>query len=111
MRNNLVKNILNKHISKNNRFQLIDVGSQGGLEKEWKAIENNIKIIGFEPDEREFKKLIQDKNHLYFNKVIWSKSETLNFHITKGIEGSSVMIPNKELLKLFPNDERFEIVK
>ena len=39
-------------------FTLIDVGSMGGIETEWKDVEEEIKVVGFEPDEREFAQLL-----------------------------------------------------
>ena len=53
-------------------FTYIDAGSMGGIEKEWKYIRDNIRIIGFEPDEREFIKLENTEHLTYFNSIhIW----------------------------------------
>ena len=44
----LLKKVQQKHI-----FTLVDVGTMGGLEAEWKSVSDDIRSIGFEPDARE----------------------------------------------------------
>ena len=33
---------------------LADVGARGGLKKNWSAAERHLRVLGFEPDEREY---------------------------------------------------------
>ena len=53
----LCRKFLNR-LTTTNRLQLVDVGSMGGVESEWQTIEQDIAITGFEPDTREFAKLM-----------------------------------------------------
>jgi len=107
---NLPKQIL-KNVSQNNMFTLVDIGSMGGIEKEWKQVGDAIKVIGFEPDKREFNKLNNSKNHLYLNCVLFSESVDQNFYVSRQSGKSSIYRPNTEVLKVFPDIERFDIVE
>ena len=92
-------------------FNLVDVGSMEGIEREWAEIAEYIRAIGFEPDERQFAKLKSSDRALYLNKFVWSKSESINFHVSRGPGKSSIYTPNRKFLADFPNAERFDIVE
>ncbi|MFQ5714746.1 MAG: FkbM family methyltransferase [Candidatus Scalinduaceae bacterium] len=91
---------------------LIDIGASGGMKNNWKPAEKYLKIIGFEPDKREFSNLrIREKhNAKYINKGLYNKKTSLNFYLAKNQQVSSVFIPNKSFLDKFPEIERFDTV-
>lgn len=101
----LLKKVQPEHI-----FTLVDVGTMGGLEAEWKRISDDIRSVGFEPDAREFLKLSSSPNRLYLNLALSQKSEELKFYVSYEPGKSSVYPPNFKLLRNFPHVERFETV-
>ena len=40
------------------KLTLIDIGARGDVQNIWKPLIPNLKIIGFEPDQDEYKKLV-----------------------------------------------------
>jgi FkbM family methyltransferase len=91
---------------------LVDVGAAGGLPDRWHLVNKHLNAIGFEPDEREFKKLKKQghDNIRYQNMGILDKQDKVNLYLTKKPHCSSVFPPNTEFLNEFPNPERFDIV-
>ena len=115
------KNILNKQdLSKTNLFLsinnninklvLIDIGGAGGLQKRWKLFEKNIRAIFFEPDQRSFLEL-KNSGLEIIDKALWSETTQKEFYLTKKLEVSSLYVPNRAYLDLFPDSKRYDIVK
>ena len=71
----------------------------------------NSKIVGFEPNTDEFKKLINSPNKKYYNYAIGDgKTHDLNITVEPGM--SSFLQPNYEYLKMFHNFEEWsKIIK
>ena len=97
-------------------FILIDVGAAGGLMPRLTSTIENIKVIGFEPDERNFNKMIEEgklknPNYEILNTALYSEKTKLNLYLTKKSHDSSIYKPNTDVVKLFPNPERYEIVE
>ena len=91
-------------------FNLVDVGSMEGIEREWAEMAEHIRAIGFEPDERQFAKLKSSAKALYLNKFMWSRSERISFHVSRDPGKSSIYLPNRSLLAEFPDAGRFDVV-
>lgn len=90
---------------------LVDVGASGGLQQHWRAAKKHLKVIGFEPDEREFVNLERaDSNVTYLKTALYKEKTYLNFYLTKKQQVSSIFKPNKELIDKFPEKDRFDIV-
>jgi FkbM family methyltransferase len=106
-----IEPIFSKYYSKN-PIVLIDVGASGGLEYNWRPAEKYLKIIGFEPDEREYSNLKKRERHNieYINKGLYNKKTSLDFNLAKDQQVSSVFKLNKRFLDKFPEIERFDIV-
>lgn len=92
-------------------IQLVDVGARGGLQSNWKDAESFVKIIGFEPDPKEFANLTQQVNDrtLFLNTALYKQETTCDFYLTQDRAVSSFLKPNLAFLKRFPNASRFEI--
>jgi FkbM family methyltransferase len=92
---------------------LVDVGASGGLESDWKPAKKYLQIIGFEPDKREFPNLERKENGniKYLNIGLFNKKATLDYFLTEKQQTSSMLKPNGEFIKKFPESERFNIVK
>lgn len=91
---------------------LADVGASGGIDTRWKIFGQNIRVIGFEPDEREFEKLISDKHVVWFKKALYSDDKTHQLNLTKWQTNTSFLKPNMEFIdKLYTDKSNFEIIK
>ena len=115
------KNILNKQdLSKTNLFLninnnknklcLFDIGGAGGLQTRWKLFEKNIRAIFFEPDQRSFLEL-KNSGLEVIDKALWSETTQKEFYLTKKLQTSSMYVPNRAYLDLFPDSKRYDIVK
>lgn len=91
---------------------LVDVGASGGISDYWKPAKNHLRVIGFEPDPREYAALVArgDKRMTYLRTALFSEKKSLKLHLTRKQETSSIFLPNRELLNSFPDAERYEVV-
>jgi len=101
-----VKYIVSK-IEDKYHYTLMDIGAMGGIPEKWKEIVDDIKIIAFEPDKREFSKLKNSKNIIYLNYALYNKSEDLKYYITKNPGKSSIFKPCLTTLSQYEDVERF----
>lgn len=110
MRNIFVHKLF-ETIYKENPIVLIDIGASGGIPQEWKRASKYLKVIGFEPDERAFANLKNNNNYKFINAALGLSEQEVDFYLTKKQETSSVFYPNADLLKQFPDHERYSVVK
>jgi FkbM family methyltransferase len=98
-----------------NGVKLIDIGAAGNIEPRWKAIESHINYIGFEPDDRSRTMLLKEKNgcrsYTLYPYAIWNQNGTVKLNLCKKPQVTSIFIPNTKFIKLFPDSERYNIVK
>jgi FkbM family methyltransferase len=99
-----------KKVPRDYIFTLVDVGSMGGMEAEWRNIGDHIRVVGFEPDEREFSQLASSPNRLYLDLALSQESQDLKFYVSREPGKSSIYEPNFEKLCSFPDAKRFETV-
>jgi len=107
----------NFHISKilrdySSKFNLLDVGAAGGIHNRWHIINDKINIFCVEPQPDSFKNLKKNSKNVTLIKKIFDEENNLDrtINFTKKNDTSSILIPNIEYLKKFPNVERFKIV-
>jgi FkbM family methyltransferase len=92
---------------------LVDVGARGGLKRNWSAAEPHLRLLGFEPDEREFSRLAesargQEKSKAYFHVALHNRSGPISLHIAQDRGLSSIFEPNRAFLDTFPEADRFD---
>ena len=98
-------------INKNqNKLCVFDIGGAGGLQARWQKFENYIKPIFVEPDKRSFFDLKKNGKEV-IDKALWSKTTKKKFYLTKKKETSSMFLPNRAFLDLFPDSDRYDIEK
>lgn len=92
---------------------LVDVGASGGFSPNWKAASKYLKVIGFEPDEREFTNLQKknDKQVVYLNAALSNCSQEVPFYMNRKQQTSSAFEPNRPFIDQFPESERFEVMR
>lgn len=97
-----------KKINTARPFTFIDVGAMEGIPRKWDDLASFIKVVAFEPDEREFSKLIGLNNFTYFNYALFNSSEDLNFYVAQEAGKSSLYKPNQQVLSQFEGTNRFQ---
>ena len=99
----------------NGLVTLYDIGAAGGIEPRWKAFTPHLNYVGFEPDERSSKDLLNKTSsqcHSYniLQHAVWDSKTELELNLCASPGASSVYSPNIEFLKNFPQVERFDVV-
>jgi len=94
---------------------LVDVGARGGLKSNWSRAQRHLRLLGFEPDEREFNRLVeatraQDSSNAFFNTALHNRRGPLRLHVARDRGLSSIFEPNREFLDAFPEASRFDTV-
>lgn len=84
---------------KGSLFTLVDIGAAGGAHKRWSCFSESIRVVGFEPDEKEFVKLKNSDREMWFNIALSDTKGKRKLNITKSQTNTSFLMPNQELLK------------
>lgn len=81
------------------KVTFVDVGCRGGIPPLWRNIKKYLRVVGFEPDEKEYKALMSDKpdNFHYLNTALFNKKANIEFYVNNNQQTSSV----------FPIDETY----
>ena len=92
---------------------LADVGARGGLKRNWSAASPHLRVIGFEPDEREYRRLVEDgtrdeKRAVFIHAALHDRPGTLSLRVARDRGLSSMFEPNRELIDRFPDAARFD---
>lgn len=92
------------------KIGLVDVGARGGLEPRWHAIDSNIKVIMFEPDERS---RLEIESFDYIDEIVpmglGLAEGTVTLKLCRDPGVSSLLYPRQEFLSKFQNSKRFEV--
>lgn len=102
-----------KHLTKSSSIMLVDVGARGGIHSRWELIRESIRVLGFEPDLEECKRLNEKfgKNHTYFPIALYDKSGTIELNVGQNPANSSIYLPNFPLWNRFPNSYEIEVIR
>ena len=103
-----LSNDLNSIIEK---FNILDLGAAGGIDKRWDIISTNKKNIFLaepHPLSREDLKIYNDNviNKLFYKEILNKKK----LYLTKKPECSSMLKPNYDYIKDFQNPDRYKII-
>lgn len=101
-----------KNTCDNFSITLIDIGAAGDIEPRWKSVSRHLNYIGFEPDERSRKELINNsycKSWVIYPNVLWDKKTNKKINFTKRPKASSFYVPNFNFVNLFPDAERLTV--
>lgn len=94
---------------------LADIGARGGLKKNWLAVRRHLRVLGFEPDKREFDQLVslsraEGHSDRFFDVALHNRSGSFALHVARERGLSSIFEPDREFLDSFPCADRFDIV-
>ena len=92
---------------------IIDCGASGGIHQRWSKLGIEIKSVLFEPDPNAYQELIKDKanNSLIINSALSDEEKEVVLNICNWQQASSIFEPNMDLLHLYQDHERWEIIK
>lgn len=90
---------------------LVDIGAADGIESRWEKISSVLHYIGFEPDERSDTELPDNRfaKAEVNRQAVWEHQQILKINLAKKPQVSSYFFPNRGLVDLFPDSERFNI--
>jgi FkbM family methyltransferase len=92
---------------------VVDVGARRGFQNKWEGLGPDSKLIGFEPHEPEFRRLVSAarENEKYINAALYSEPKAVTLFHTRDPSTSSIYPPNRETIDRFlPGDHSFDLV-
>lgn len=110
----LTRYLVQKAIFKQEPLIIVDVGARGGKESHWNLLGDQVKILGFDADEKECRrlnKLNQDSNARYFPYALSQKQGKRKFYIMENTASSSFFKPNKKFWQRFPDEKNLTVKK
>jgi FkbM family methyltransferase len=100
-----------KYKIKKEPIVIVDIGAANGFQsKAWEKFRDILKVIMFEPDERSYNNL-SSMGFTVFKTALADKEGSRTLYLTRKPEVSSFYKPNRKYLDLFPEKERWDIVK
>ena len=93
---------------------LVDVGARGGVKRNWAAAARHLRVLGFEPDRREYDRLVDASRSArvpgeYFNIALHNQRGSVPLHLARDRGLSSIFEPDRTFLDAFPEAGRFDI--
>jgi FkbM family methyltransferase len=98
-----------------NPLVLVDVGARGGLKSNWLRARQHLRLLGFEPDAREFTRLAElagapGRSDKFFNTALHDRRGSLRLHVARDGGLSSIFEPDRAFLDAFPDAGRFDTI-
>lgn len=95
---------------------LVDVGARGGLKSNWAPARRHLRLIGFEPDPREFAALTRraaasGSGDIFYNTALHNRRGAVTLYLARDRGLSSVFRPNRPFLDAFPEADRFDTLE
>jgi FkbM family methyltransferase len=102
-----------KNLLHDNPLVIVDIGASGGIDRRWTRFTHACRGILFEPDPREYERLRADGSArlVVLNAALSDTAGSVDFHLCRKQQTSSVFLPNLEFLRRFPQIERFDITR
>jgi FkbM family methyltransferase len=93
---------------------LVDIGARGGLQPNWAPARRHLRVIGFEPDPEEHARLAaaaDPRSRVYINAALHREPATLALNVGRDGGTSSLLEPNLDFLRRFPDPRRYEVAR
>lgn len=93
---------------------LVDVGARGGVKQDWRAARRHLRVLGFEPDRREYDRLVaagrnSGSQDAYFNIALHDRRGSIPLYIARDRGLSSIFEPDRAFIDAFPEAQRFDL--
>ena len=98
-------------------ISFLDVGAANGAPPRWSAIREFIDYCAVEPDPRSSGEVLQKETESRYRserlitKALWNESGEVSLNLCRKAMTSSIYEPNDDFAKLFPDSNRFDIIK
>ncbi len=92
---------------------LVDAGARGGLKRNWAAAKPHLRTIGFEPDAREYARLMERpeaSDALLFDVALSNQPGRIRLYVARDRGLTSIFEPDRRFLDGFPEADRFATV-
>lgn len=94
---------------------LADVGARGGLKKDWRTARRHLRLLGFEPDVDECRRLEEGARtggtgDRFFQIAAHNSRGTVPIYVARDRGLTSMFEPDRAFLDAFPEADRFDIV-
>lgn len=93
---------------------LVDVGARGGLQPNWRPAARHLKVVAFEPDGEEYRRLCAAPGSIatqYVNAALHRQPGELTLNVGRLGGTSSFLAPDWKFLNRFPDPSRYEVVR
>ena len=95
---------------------LADVGARGGVKASWAQATAHLRVIGFEPDPKEYARLAAGAAEsggrtVVFPTALHNRQATLPLYIARDRGLTSIFPPNRSFLDAFPDAARFDTIE
>lgn len=90
---------------------LVDAGARGELPPPWPGVAEFLRVIGFEPDEEECRRLnaTAGKDRIYYPVALAGSRGTAPLYLTRNRDCASLLEPNFPLMNRFRDARDFEV--
>ena len=98
-----------------NSLSLIDVGAAGEIQPRWLRVASSLSYTGFEPDSRSREQLVESEqgcaSYTIVQSVLAAQTNDIQLNLCRKPTVSSTLMPNFDLMKRFPDVERFDVLE
>lgn len=103
--------MLNKlaHVFNPSQIVVADVGARWGADPKWRALDDAVSLLYFEPDPKECLRLNQGANVTAIPVALSKSAGVSQLHIAKEPGRSSLYHPNTDFLSRYPDCDGFEV--
>ena len=93
-------------------FVIADAGAAGGIHARWSMLDRGLKVLGFEPDGREFCRLPKGDNYIWFNAALGDRESEVTLQVTRHQTNTSLLLPNRGVVdRIYRNPADFDVMK
>jgi len=108
------KHLVEKKVFENDPLVVVDVGARKGFEKHWNHYEDQINLIGFEPNEESFKECVEKKSNkqtTYYHYALDKEKGEKEFYISAYLSACGFYMPDKNIVERFGSEDALSITQ
>jgi FkbM family methyltransferase len=91
---------------------LADAGAAGGIHERWSILDQGLRVLGFEPDQRAFDILPQQDDRVWINAALTDREGNATLLVTRHQTNTSLLPPNRHIVdRIYQSPSDFDVVK
>ena len=99
-------------ILSDHHFVIADAGAAGGIHTRWSRLDPCLKVLGFEPDGREFDRLPKGDSYIWVNAALGDRESEVTLQVTRHQTNTSLLLPNRGVIdRIYRNPADFDVMK